>query len=315
MNFKKEKKNCENKQDLEVGIMATATSGGEPREVQRAREMCAQATKKMNSWFGGNGKFEEASELFSKAGNLFKVAKSWDEAGQAYDRAADCQLRINNKYEAATQLVNAAGCYKKTKSPDASRAFVRAIEILVDEGRFSIAARHQQELAEIYEAENDIENAITAYEKAADLFDGDNSSSRSSQCLGKVATFCSQLERYDRAIEIFDKIGRQCLENNLLKWGAKDHFTKAVICHMAKGDTVGARRALEQYQELDVSFSSQRDNKLLTALIEAYENYDSDAFTSAIVEHDTVIKLTPWQTTLLLRVKNHIKAQEGESLT
>ena len=46
------------------------------RENTKALEMMRQADKKMNSWFGGSGKFEEASEMFQKAGNLLKVNKS-----------------------------------------------------------------------------------------------------------------------------------------------------------------------------------------------------------------------------------------------
>lgn len=63
-----------------------------------------------------------------------------------------------------------------------------------------------KDIAELFEQDNEIENAAEAYQKAADFFEGDNSTSRASSCLVKVATFAAELESYDKAIELFDKV-------------------------------------------------------------------------------------------------------------
>ena len=44
----------------------------------KAHDLVAKAEKKMSSWslFGGTSKYEDASEMFTKAANLFKVSKS-----------------------------------------------------------------------------------------------------------------------------------------------------------------------------------------------------------------------------------------------
>ena len=41
----------------------------------KAHDLVAKAEKKMSSWslFGGTSKYEDASEMFTKAANLFKV--------------------------------------------------------------------------------------------------------------------------------------------------------------------------------------------------------------------------------------------------
>lgn len=50
---------------------------------------------------------------------------------------------------------------------------LKAIEIYTDMGRFSIAAKHHQTIAEIYESElADLERAVQHYEQAADYFKG-----------------------------------------------------------------------------------------------------------------------------------------------
>uniref|UniRef100_A0A8C9JVW1 NSF attachment protein alpha n=1 Tax=Panthera tigris altaica TaxID=74533 RepID=A0A8C9JVW1_PANTA len=64
--------------------------------------------------FGGSSKIEEACEIYTRAANMFKMAKNWSEA-------------IN--------------------------CLMRAIEIYTDMGRFTIAAKHHISIAEIYETE------------------------------------------------------------------------------------------------------------------------------------------------------------------
>lgn len=54
--------------------------------------------------------------------------------------------------------------------------------------------------------------------------------------------------RYQKAIEIYEDIGRQSLNNNLLKYGVKGHLLNAGICQLCKGDVVAINNALERYQ-------------------------------------------------------------------
>jgi alpha-soluble NSF attachment protein len=42
------------------------------------------------------------------------------------------------------------------------------------------------------------------------------------------------------------------------------------------------------------------------------DDYNKDEFTQAVVDFDSVSKLDPWKTTLLLRIKNDIQADGGE---
>merc|ERR1712100_136507 len=158
----------------------------------------------------------------------------------------------------------------------------------VAEGRFSIAAKHQKDIAEIYE--------------------GENASSSANQCLLKVALFSAQLEKYARAIEIYEQIAQSSINNNLLKWSVKDYLFRAQLCHLANGDLVSAKRAMERYTDIDPSFSSSREFKFLNDIIAAVEAFDTEAFTAATVEYDSISKLDSWKSTILLRIKNAVKA-------
>lgn len=90
---------------------------------------------------------------------------------------------------------------------EAISCLLKAIEIYTDMGRFTMAAKHHQSIAEIYESEAvDLERAVHHYEQAADYFRGEESNSSANKCLLKVAQYAAQLENYDKAIQIYEQV-------------------------------------------------------------------------------------------------------------
>lgn len=62
----------------------------------------------------GSSKVEEAVECYQRAANLFKMAKKWGAAGNAFCEAANLHGKAGSKHDAATNYVDAANCYKKS---------------------------------------------------------------------------------------------------------------------------------------------------------------------------------------------------------
>ena len=128
------------------------------------------------------------------------------------------------KHDAATNFVDAANCYKKTDPKEAAGSLQKAIDIYTDMGRFTIAAKHHQTVAELFESEAaDLDRAIQHYEKAADYFKGEESNSSASKCLVKVAQYAAQLENYDKAIQIYEQVRQSpyhtsCHSCSLYRW-------------------------------------------------------------------------------------------------
>jgi hypothetical protein len=59
--------------------------------------------------------------------------------------------------------------------------------LFAEMGRFAIAAKHHQTIAEIFEGEGaDLEKAMQHYERAADFFKGEESNSSANKCMLKV---------------------------------------------------------------------------------------------------------------------------------
>lgn len=283
---------------------------------QKAVQLCAEAEKKMNAkpflggLFGGTGGKEDAVEMYGRAANLFKMAKKWKEAGNTFTKIAGIHDMAGNKHDASTNYVDAATCFKKSDPKQAANSLQKAIDIYTENGRFSIAAKHHQTIAEIYENEGaDLEKAMQHYEKSADFFKGEESNSSANKCMLKVAEYAAKLEQYERAIQIYEKCAGNALESSLLKYSAKEHFFRATLCHLCI-DPLNAQHALIKYEELYPAFGDSRESKLIKALGAALEEQDVEAFTATSQAHDSVSRLDNFHTTLLLRVKKQIPVED-----
>ncbi|KAG0583228.1 hypothetical protein M758_3G120900 [Ceratodon purpureus] len=272
-----------------------------------------KAEKRLSGWglFGSTHKFEDAAELFEKAGNAYKLAKAWDEAANVYIKLANCQLKLDSKHEAAAAYVDAANAYKKKPDSQAAvRMMIMAIQMFEDIGRLSMAAKHYKDIADIYEKEEDYPKAMEYYDKAADLYSGENVDSTSNQCKLKVAQYAAQLEQYDKAIAIYEAIAKHSMNNNLLKYSVKGYLLNAGLCQLCGNDDIKVENAIQYYQELDPTFSGTRECKFLQDLAAATAEVDVDKFTDVVKEFDSMSRLDQWKTTLLLRAKNALKNKE-----
>eukprot|EP00249_Psilotum_nudum_P014635 c24930_g1_i1 orf=534-1400(+) len=281
-------------------------------QVAKADEFEKKAEKKIKGWGIFGNKYEDAAELYEKAGNCYKLAKEWDKAGDVYLKLANCHLKLESKHETASAYVDAANCYKKTNAQESARCLGMAVSLFMEIGRLSMAAKHLKDMAEVYEKEEDLEKSIEYYEKAAELYQGEEVTSTGNQCRLKVAQFAAQLGQYTKAIEIFESVARQSMDNNLLRYSVKGYLLNAGLCHICGGDTIGITNALEKYQELDPTFSNSREYKFLADLTVSIDEEDVAKFTDVVKEFDSMARLDQWKTTLLLKAKNSLKAKELE---
>ncbi|KAM4643481.1 alpha-soluble NSF attachment protein [Amazona ochrocephala] len=286
---------------------------------QEALRLLGEAERKrrggrgfLGGLLGGNSRLEEACDIYARAANMFKMAKNWSAAGNAFSQAAQLHLQLQSKHDAASSFVDAGNAFKKADPQEAINCLLRAIEIYTDMGRFTIAAKHHVSIAEIYETELvDIEKAIAHYEQAADYYRGEESTSSANKCLLKVATYAAQLEQYPRALDIYEQVAAAAVDSPLLKYSAKEHFFRAALCHFCI-DALNAKLAMQKYEEMFPAFSDSRECKLLKKLLEAHEEQNVDGYTDAVKEYDSISRLDQWLTTMLLRIKKTIQGEEED---
>ncbi|GAB4813327.1 hypothetical protein N2152v2_000373 [Parachlorella kessleri] len=285
----------------------------------KARDYVAKGDKKLKSFgFFGN-KYEEAADLYEKGANQFKLAKAWHEAGETFAKLADVHIKLESKHDAASCWVEAAKAFLKVDHRKAVTCLQQAVSLYTDMGRLGMAARQLREIAEVLEKEGNKEESIMFYEQAGDLFHTENSTSESNKCNLKIAQFSAELERYPKAIELYEEVAKASVDNNLLKYSAKGYLLNAGICQLCNADVMTMRTAIERYKDIDINFDGSRECKLLEDLTDAVEEGDVDAFTNVIAEFDNLSRLDPWKTSMLVRVKRKLQSRaediEEEDLT
>ncbi|KAK0408831.1 hypothetical protein QR680_004187 [Steinernema hermaphroditum] len=287
----------------------------DPNE-QKARQKFAEAEKKSKgstgffSFLSGN-RTDEAADLFVQAGNLFKICKLWQDAGNSFERSALLHAKMgDSKHDVASNYAEAANCYRKVDPQKAVTCLQKTCDIYTDMGRFSMAARNHVTIAELYESEQpDMEKCMEHYQKAADYYKGEESKSSATKCLVKVAQYAAQLEQFRNAIKVFEEVACWEADHSTLKFAAKNHFFQALLCHLCL-DLLDTTHALKRYEEISPSFADSREYKLVKKIIESVEEEDTDAFTEAVQNYDRISRLDEWHTNILVKVKRSIDAEE-----
>jgi alpha-soluble NSF attachment protein len=103
----------------------------------------------------------------SQAANCYKLQQNWQKAIDCY---LDCVSYCTEEAEHATYLLDAAHAAKKISASKYLELGKRAIDAYCLSGRISSAAGLAKEIAESLEEEYDFEEAVSAYEKAAELY-------------------------------------------------------------------------------------------------------------------------------------------------
>merc|ERR1711879_792869 len=168
-------------------------------------------------------------------------------------------------------------------------------------------------IAELYEAESlQHKEAKEFYKRASEMFElDDHGKSNFTKCRLKVAEYSATDGDLEEAIRIFESEGEKSLQNNLLQYGAKDHFFRAGLLHLVGGDTVTVNLSLEKYRSLDPRFAGSREGDLLAALAEAVESKDVEMLTDKLADYDAVTKLDAWRTGFLLKVKGNMETTDN----
>lgn len=84
-----------------------------PEQLLASGEKRAAAS---GGWFSSKGAaLEEAIELFKGAGNKFRLANRFEEAGGAFMRAAQTEEKSGEKDFAANTYVEASKCYRQCR--------------------------------------------------------------------------------------------------------------------------------------------------------------------------------------------------------
>nr|XP_060505792.1 alpha-soluble NSF attachment protein [Panthera onca] len=286
--------------------------------------------------FGGSSKIEEACEIYTRAANMFKMAKNWSAAGNAFCQAAQLHLQLQSKHDAATCFVDAGNAFKKADPqgeplcdagpgrPHTSRALPgEALRCPRGSGFFQgpTHAGGWQEAGRQtlgLEPQNWLPSGWHLHPAPSlrlPLLLGVRSRSlpsRSREHLGVGVTL--QTRRMPRREEnLFCCQNHACMHTHRAgpettpssRHGSPLTCTAGSGVDLTGGSNPGQARGRPwPLTRLPAIF--------LQKLLDAHEEQNIDSYTEAVKEYDSISRLDQWLTTMLLRIKKTIQGDEED---
>jgi alpha-soluble NSF attachment protein len=283
----------------------------------RGDQFFQNAEKKLTSFslFNKNGKYTDAADLFTKAGNCYKSTRDWAKAGEAYSRAADCQLHVNALTDAAQSATDSGKMF--AKSPDSAQkaieAFRLAVRVYRENSKPTQAARLLVDSAKLFQESGDLDSAIEAYQDAAQLYDDENQPLQAVNQIVIIADIKASQQKWLEAARAYRDVAERRMRDRLTQMAAGEFFTKAALCQMAADDAVGAENMVREFITTNPGWERSREHAMLVDVLKAIDERNPEAFATAVAEYDQIKRLDRWMTDVLLVVKGLLEGQE-ESL-
>jgi alpha-soluble NSF attachment protein len=287
--------------------------------ISRGRTLVAEAERKVDniekSFFHltpKSHKYEDAAELFTKAAKQYQLAKSYIDAGNAFIRATDCYKHSNySQHNIANCYIQAAHNFSKQDVTAGIAAMLKGINIMAEDGKFSTAAKHEKELAEMFETVGDLDNAVKHFEIAAEYYEMEGSKATAAGCLSSVVPLAAAKGDYYKAIDLLEKMC-DSYANTLARHSIKDHIIKAGILYLCIPDYVAAEKGLQRWIQKYADFKGTREYNFLSGLVNAATRGNSDEFNKAISEWETISPLDSFKENYLQLAAKKLESGEGE---
>ncbi len=288
------------------------------QNTQNAKDLILRAKKEEQSsnWFGllNNDKFEKAAELYEQAANKYKLENKMKEAGDAYILAAESHVKNKYVHRSVENYIKASQAYKTISPQNAIKSLEIIINYYSEGGKFDQAARYQQSIAEIYEKNEEIVEAIVAYDSAAKLFKCESMNSNMSKCLEKAGKLLAFKGSFIEAIERYEEASEAILDRDILCWKCNDYYFSASLCALAIGDFQEAQDKIISYIHTYHRFGSSKEGILVVKLTDVAIKSDVRSFVNILVAYNSISPLDDFQTFVLNKTKDHIKEQGDDVL-
>ncbi len=110
---------------------------------------------------------------------------------------------------------------------------VKANQFAIKNGKNHMVARHEKEIAELYEQKLDrFDDAIKYYLSAAERFEIDDSLAIAQGCSIQAAQLAAKIGKNEQAAELFEKNAEACVTDSMRRYSAKDYLFRAGLCRL-----------------------------------------------------------------------------------
>lgn len=267
----------------------------------------AESYLKKKGWFS-SPKYGEAIDLYLKAGNLYKLKQNWTASFDCFIKAAEINKKTGDFFEAASKYKMAANSIKNIEPEKAVFYTEKASDMFFEIGRLGLAAKNIKDIGEIYEKlVKDNKKAAFYYEKAAEIYNADESPAMSTGVLLSAAFLHTKNDEYEKAAKGFEKAAFYYLETAPVTSIAPKYFFNACLCYLCFSDVVENKKILQKYSKEAESFSKSKEKEFLEKMMDAVEEEDFDLFKETIEKNGKMLYLDEWKEKILSKIKDRIE--------
>lgn len=265
-----------------------------------------KAEEHLNSWNffkSSSDKTEKGIDYYEKAGNAYKMDSMFEKAGNCFEKVAllsektssslkDADMARN--FEEAGKMFSNAGQNEKGKE-----MFMAAGEALSRSGKRAGASFEQAAVLAV-----DVSEKRALFQRALQAHRESGSKVSATMALNKIANMEVEAMAFDKALELFDQLGREALEDTASRTGAFRILFRALLANLAQlgghqqPNPVSCapseileqlRQRFEAYQMLDTQFNHRcREHVLMTELLAALDARDEAAYDLAVKDYRKV---------------------------
>ncbi|EPY34005.1 alpha-soluble NSF attachment protein [Angomonas deanei] len=192
----------------------------------------------------------------------------------------------------------------------------KAVDLYDKKQKYQNAGKVCAELGDLTEGKE----AMKWLDQAVRYYKAQGSKVTAQEIVNKMADVKARGGDYQGASEMYEKLGREALEDPLARGGARKLFFNALLAQfaaMTPDNVMEGAGALEErfneFQELDVQFNVHtREHMLITAMIDAVLNEDIDGLEAAVADFDNIVPLDATRQKMILRAKAALRGRVND---
>ncbi|KAG2217190.1 hypothetical protein INT45_005399 [Circinella minor] len=254
-------------------------------EAQRIREgvkLMQEGDKASSKGLFRKPDWDVASGCYDHAATSFKLARSYDQAVQAYLKASEAFFKADATHLSGKALENAALLLAQQLSQPqrAAEFYQRASNMFMTGGSIDRAAEQLEKAGRALE-NTDANAAIEMYSSACSLYEQEDRGRMAIEIFKKAVTLLIRSKKYEKAV---DMLHRQSAV--LRKLANRSHLYKAnlsiMIVLFAIGDEVEAGKQFNFMCSNDPGFSQSEEAQIGELLLQAYNEGDQELLEKAV---------------------------------
>lgn len=259
-------------------------------------------------------RYNEACDLYKKAGDKYKLSNEWRKAAACYDNCSKIKIKLKEnplEYYQASFF-----CYSKANSDSNSKnIFIKMNQYLEKEGEFYQIGKNNEQMGVKKENNENYNEAIDYYSEAIKYYemDGKHESLKNNMQIktAELMMIHNHPDAPSKVPTILENIGNDYLKNPISKYSAKDFFGKAILSIIYyKDDPSEGRKYINKFKQADQTFEESTIYTLCCDLVDSIENNSINKLQSSIQNYKEISEVDEFMANILDKLVEKTKKKD-----